>query len=149
MMASDDIDFDDEVDLENEDLTPRYFNGLMHKDRSERTAFIDALTKSLQLWIDRKQDQFAKKLLENHLPTVLTLSVNCPFEDVQRRLTDLLEMTRVSVLIHGEGTFKVHKFSFFWKEAGLAVPTRVFRGPSSFIPAEKVRVLFIKYTHCV
>ena len=95
-MAREELDFDDEVDLRNEDLTLRYFNGLMRKDRSERETFMDVLTKSLLLWVNRRQDSSAEKLLENHLPAVLSLSINSPYEDIRKRLTELLAKIKVS-----------------------------------------------------
>ena len=99
-MASEVLDYDDEVDLQKEDLTLGYFNGLMRKDRSERETFMDAMTKSLLLWVKRRQDPSAEKLLESHLPAILSLSVNSPYEDIRKRLTDLLAKVKVSD-IHG------------------------------------------------
>ena len=106
-MASDVLDYDDEVDLQNEDLTLRYFNGLMRKDRSERETFMDVLTKSLLLWVKRRQDPSAEKLLESHLPAVLSLSVNSPYEDIRKRLTDLLAKVKVRLDTRGGGGLRI------------------------------------------
>lgn len=89
---------EEEIDLQSEDETLRYFKPLLSKEAAERTQFADNLHKSVKLWNSRSsRDAAAKSLLEHHLPTVLRLSLTCPFNDVRTRLSDLLSQLQASL----------------------------------------------------
>ena len=90
---------EDEIDLEGEDDTLRYFKPLMSKEKQERSLHLEHLTKSINLWSRVKDDDKAKHLLTVHLPTVLRLSLTCPFVDVRQTLHLLLSTIQVSIII--------------------------------------------------
>ena len=73
------------VDPEEENLA--HFKPLMSKERGN---FLETIKTTLLNWSSRG-DQKSRDLLASHLPTVLRLSVSCPFEDVRRSLKALLE----------------------------------------------------------
>ena len=90
---------EEEIDLQSEDETLRYFKPLMCKEVAERAQFMDNLYRSLKLWIGRSpQDGAAKRLLEHHLPTILRLSLTCPFNDVRARLSEMLSKLQASIV---------------------------------------------------
>ena len=76
------------VDPEEENLA--HFKPLMSKEKGERGNFLETIKTTLFNWSSRG-DQKSRDLLASHLPTVLRLSVSCPFEDVRRSLKALLE----------------------------------------------------------
>lgn len=93
------VDFDDcdveEVDLEGEDDTLRYFKPLMSKEKQERSTYLDNLIKSINLWSNVKDNIIAQHLLMSHLPTVLRLTLTCPFNDVRHTLQLFLQNLQV------------------------------------------------------
>ncbi|EFN77451.1 hypothetical protein EAI_17479 [Harpegnathos saltator] len=56
-------------------------------------------------------------LVTLHLPVILRLSVNCPFQNVRIKCAEILEMV---------------------KDRGLPVPVPAFDGPSAFVPVAEV-----------
>ncbi|KAI4480122.1 hypothetical protein M0804_010483 [Polistes exclamans] len=56
-------------------------------------------------------------LVTLHLPVILRLSVNCPFQNVRIKCAEILEMV---------------------KDRGLPVPEPAFDGPSAFVPTSEV-----------
>jgi hypothetical protein len=90
--------YEDEMEEEEEtegDLTLFYFESLFRRDANERATFLNNFNKSVKKWIARPDDPAAQGLLQAHLPTVLRLSVNSPFEDIRvamKRLLDELEV---------------------------------------------------------
>ncbi|XP_034938771.1 sestrin-3 isoform X1 [Chelonus insularis] len=56
-------------------------------------------------------------LVTLHLPIILRLSVNCPFENVRAKCEEILQMV---------------------KDRGLSIPEPVFDGPSAFIPSSEL-----------
>ncbi|XP_046601471.1 sestrin-3 [Neodiprion lecontei] len=56
-------------------------------------------------------------LVTLHLPVILRLSVNCPFQNVRTKCAEILEMV---------------------KERGLPVPEPAFDGPSAFVPTSEL-----------
>lgn len=84
-----------EKELEEEDQTPRYFKPLMTRDKKERDMFLDMLTNSLKFWHRRsvsENDAVASHLLQVHTPTILRLSITCPFSDVRTKLKETLKL---------------------------------------------------------
>ncbi|KAI4504673.1 hypothetical protein M0802_000223 [Mischocyttarus mexicanus] len=65
-------------------------------------------------------------LVTLHLPVILRLSVNCPFQNVRIKCAEILEMV---------------------KDRGLPVPEPAFDGPSAFVPTSEVSH-FHKYDEC-
>ncbi|KAL7305393.1 hypothetical protein TKK_0002136 [Trichogramma kaykai] len=64
-----------------------------------------------------KQSQPANlALISLHLPVILRLSVNCPFQNVRIKCAEIIQMV---------------------KERGLPVPEPAFDGPSSFVPVSE------------
>ena len=90
--------YEDEMEEEEEaegDLTLFYFESLFRRDANERATFLNNFNKSVKKWIARPDELTAQRLLQAHLPTVLRLSVNSPFEDIRdamKRLLDELEV---------------------------------------------------------
>ena len=94
--GGDQVDYEEEVDLEGEEETLRLFTGLMRKEKPEREAFVQHLAHSVQLWLrKRNDDTAAKKLLSTHMPSILRLSLTCPFEDVREGLGNILQLAKV------------------------------------------------------
>ena len=92
----DHVDYEEEVDLEGEEDTLRLFMGLMRKDKPEREAFVRDLARSVQLWLRRRNDEMAaEKLLSIHMPSILRLSLTCPFADVREGLERILQQAKV------------------------------------------------------
>ncbi|CAL7934334.1 unnamed protein product [Xylocopa violacea] len=56
-------------------------------------------------------------LVTLHLPVILRLSVNCPFQNVRTKCAEILEMV---------------------KDRGLPVPVPAFDGPSAFVPTSEL-----------
>ena len=87
--------FEDEVDLEAEEETMLFFNGLLRWDEGERAQFMEAFGRSVKSWMSRPDDITAQRLLEVHLPTALMMSVNAPFSDIRTKMKKLLEEVQV------------------------------------------------------
>lgn len=82
------------VDPEEEALA--HFKPIMSKEKGEREGYLDTIKTTLLNWSARG-DQKSRDLLASHLPTVLRLSLSCPFEDVRASLKTLLQTIDVSV----------------------------------------------------
>eukprot|EP00117_Sycon_ciliatum_P036456 scpid62709/ scgid1281/ Sestrin-1 len=104
--------------LSHEDTTIGFFFGLRTDSKHDRKLFIQHVLKEVRLWMDvRDEEEQAEKLLQAHLPTILRLSHECPFEDVQDQF---------SMFLHD-----------IQKERVAKLPRLVRLGPSAFIqPAE-------------
>lgn len=84
-----------EKELEEEDHSPKYFKPLMTRDKKQRDTFLDTLTNSLRYWHKRSttdNDAVATSLINSHTPTILRLSITCPFSDVRTKLNQLLKL---------------------------------------------------------
>ena len=81
------------VDPEEEILA--HFKPIMSKEKGERDTYLETMKTTLLNWSTRG-DQKSRDLLASHLPTVLRLSLSCPFEDVRVSLKTLLETIDVS-----------------------------------------------------
>ena len=86
-----------ETDLDNEDEAPSFFYGLKQRDKDKRGQSLEQINKTVEMWVSRKEEETARKLLEAHLPTMLRLSVECPMEDVRTTFTRLVAMLKVSL----------------------------------------------------
>ena len=87
--------YEDEVDLEEYD-TLLYFAGLLRRDAGERASWMEQFGKSVKSWVSRPDDKTAQNLLSAHLPTVLRLSINAPFQDIKSKMTEILGEVEVS-----------------------------------------------------
>ncbi len=93
-----DDDYEDEVDLAQEEETLLYFEGLVSRDEPARASWMANFDRSLKAWATRPEDPSAKKLLETHVPTALRFAVNSPFKDVRIKLGKILhELEEVSI----------------------------------------------------
>lgn len=94
------VDYDEEVDLEEEDESLALFMGLLRRDKAERVSFLRHLARhSVQLWLrKRHEDATAKKLLQTHMPSILRISLTSPFEDVREELGTILQDAKVVVI---------------------------------------------------
>ena len=87
---------EEEVDLEGEEDTLRLFMGLLHKEASQRCSYLSHLTRSVQLWLRRRrEDMTADKLLSIHMPSILRISLTCPYQDVREQLSSVLKFAKV------------------------------------------------------
>ena len=90
-----------ETDLDNEDEAPSFFYGLKQRDKDKRAQSLEQINKTVEIWVSRKDEETARKLLEAHMPTMLRLSVECPLEDVRTAFTKLVAMLKVSFQTRG------------------------------------------------
>ena len=97
-----DYEEEEEVDLEGEEDTLRLFMGLLHKEASQRCSYLSHLTRSVQLWLRRRrEDMTADKLLSIHMPSILRISLTCPFQDVREQLSSVLKFAKVRATHEG------------------------------------------------
>lgn len=84
-------------DLSRVDHTPEYFFRLRSESEDERKQCCEHKQKSIRLWLAYEEEEDdARKLLDAHLPTVLRLSHECPFEDVQHNFSIFLHGLQVN-----------------------------------------------------
>lgn len=97
---------DDEGIVEQGEDSLAFFKPLMSKEKTERLAFLETLKDNFMSWSTRafppsspspslSSDPKALELLNLHLPTVLRLSLTCPFDDVRHSLKTLLVTLKV------------------------------------------------------
>jgi len=91
--------FEDEVDLEAEEETMLFFNGLLRWDEGERAQFMEMFSRSVKSWMSKTDDIAAQRLLEVHLPSALMMSVNAPFGDIRTKMKKLLEEVQVILIL--------------------------------------------------
>lgn len=91
--------FEDEVDLEAEEETMLFFNGLLRWDEGERAQFMETFARSVKSWMSKTDDIAAQRLLEVHLPSALMMSVNAPFSDIRTKMRKLLEEVQVILIL--------------------------------------------------
>ncbi|XP_031567426.1 sestrin-1-like [Actinia tenebrosa] len=110
----------DDEDLLAEDESLRDFSVLRTRDSAIRRRYLDSLGKIINLWTSKSEgngEKDDKKSLMEILPSVLMLSLRCPFPDVREKCANMVENVKLK---------------------GFLVPRPLFKGPSCFIPSKEV-----------
>eukprot|EP00123_Amoebidium_parasiticum_P015278 comp22870_c0_seq1/m.36109 comp22870_c0_seq1/g.36109 ORF comp22870_c0_seq1/g.36109 comp22870_c0_seq1/m.36109 type:complete len:441 (-) comp22870_c0_seq1:1051-2373(-) len=102
------------------DFTVSFFQGLLETDDEQRLKEAQRLAATISFWAATQgSNPMHADLLQTHLPGILRLSVQCPYEDIRTTFADLL---------------------IDLQSKGVAIPHRRYAGPSRYIPAGYVPV---------
>lgn len=88
----------DDEDLLAEDESLRDLSVLRTRDSASRQRYLDSLGKIVDLWTNKSQENGEKdgqKSLMEILPSVLMLSIRCPFPDVREKCANIVENVKV------------------------------------------------------
>lgn len=88
----------DEEDLLDEDESLRDLSVLRSRDASRRKRCLESLGKLIDVWItsdEENEDHDGKKALTDILPSILMLSLRCPFPDVREKCSKIIDNVKV------------------------------------------------------
>lgn len=92
----------DDEDVLSDDETVRDLSVLRSRDVSRRKKCLDSLGKLIDVWIsyeDENKDVDGRKALAEILPSVLMLSLRCPFPDVRETCSKSIEIVKVKACV--------------------------------------------------
>ena len=89
----------EEDEVVEQEPTLLFFGELFRREETDRCKFIDNVSKCMKTWVGKPNDLSAQSMLQAHLPTVLRLSINAPFNDIRERFRELLREVKVCLAI--------------------------------------------------
>jgi hypothetical protein len=90
----------DDEDLLAEDESLRDLSVLRTRDSASRQRYLESLGKIVDLWTNKGEENVEKdgrKALMEILPSILMISIRCPFPDVREKCANLIENVKVCI----------------------------------------------------